>query len=487
MSVEHGVERPLLEDVPSGLAALETARLDFRQYALDVIGHLAALDPAPHGVGDYDALEALASLERLQKLITNLPSLSHSTHHDMLLTIAIADHHIDVYAFRLMLSCLLARSSQMQQSPFLGGGTYTNGTLDKIRPSRSPGRPRENRQSRLYHYQGYILESARFIMTTFKEINEIEAQGQTCNWIRCFDAYTATSVLAIAAIRGETKAQADLQLIGDCQQLFGSLSVLNPQCVFAKVASRRLGDLRSDAVKVFLRSAHKLSAPEIDVEHGLDHTMTSRSLAGCDDAQTVLPLISATRKRRITSIDESPRADMKRQRMEPEGFVDIPYPNELGFGINSQPESSSEYLVQQPLLVNATVPLSHQLQSPHPSPHPELLPQRSLSSVEDGSLEAPSSTHGWDQKTQLWTNMLAYNWWHPPFLHPQIPFDYWNWDGFTLENYSSEPLGMNQTHHPFTAVNMEAPQSDSYANGLPLHVGTAFGPGSENVQPDEID
>ena len=431
--LEHGIDRPMLENVESDLAVLEKSRIDFRQYALDILDSLSRLDTGSEDVGDYESLLTLARLDALQRLIDSLPVYPAFSDEMPAKAVAVADHHIEVYAFRLMLCCLLARSSQKKLW----------NSSDKVaqaappppeKPKRGPGR-RLGKQQHVYDFQQNILDSARNIVTKFKDISAMEAQEQTCNWLRCFDAYTAVSILAIAALRRETKEQNDFRLIGDGQQLFASLARRNHHCRFADVASRRISDLWSDTQKLPLPPVRKAPNISSKTDQVARPTATPYQLPDTEATLDEVSLPSSRKKRKNRATEDLRSSEAKRLRVETDRTLDTAQAAQAASRTRVQRQTSSGQEMGHHYLVLNTPFTFPPSESPNQlSPYSESLPQSSFTSYEDESANVAYYAQHWDHTGTY----FPYNpgWWHPPLIEPQIPFyhpEYWDWNGFTQQ------------------------------------------------------
>ena len=483
--LEHGIDRPLLDNVGGDLAVLEKSRIDFRQYALDILDSLSKLDTGLDDVGDYESLLTLARLDALQRIIDSLPAFLDDR---LAVAVAVADHHIEVYAFRLMLCCLLARSSQRKPWSSSDRPSQT-AAAPKDKRKRGPGRPPGKRRQ-VYDFQQDILDSARNIVHKFRKISAMEAQEQTCNWLRCFDAYTAVSILALAALRHETKEQNDFRLIGDGQQLFASLARRNRHCRFADVASRRISDLWSDTQKLPLPSVRKMSPTTSKMDPGAKSKAKRRQASPVEDTPDEISVPLNRKKRKGIPTEDPPNAEAKRLRVEPDQMHDTAQDVRSASRTHLQMQSSAAQEMGHHSMVPNTPFIFPPTETPTQlSLYSDSLPQSSFTSYEDESAHVAYYAQHWDHTGTYFP--FNPGWWHPPLLEPQIPFyhpEHWDWSAFTQQQaynpaYTGYPPMYTIAPHPSNELASWDHEQHAQTEAGPAYSATAHGTVSRHWNP----
>jgi hypothetical protein len=456
--VQSGIDRPTLEGLEGVCKDLEQSRLDFKQYALEVLEGLCAENDQPREQA-HDTLVAVAKLDRLQRMEKQLPHLNMDEDNDEHLAVALADYKIELLAFKMMLCCSLAMSAQKQESSSSKLVLPKDG-LPGLRKANTTklGRPRGGQRDEAYTYQTAILDSARSILATFEKTANINTLDRHCNWNRCFDTYCAVAILAIAVLRRETRLSSDLQLITAVYRLLQNLADRNPYFHLANVAVTRIGQLHAEIEKIqkslIQKPQLKAKMPTTSSSTGGPSGRTNpwKSSAGLNALAS-----SPSKKRKTRDFDLPTDPDRKMVRREPSSPYREHVMTEGGFdssvyGSMSQRQTSS---------TRASAPggnIDHDLQA-KPLMGTDIssdAPTGTAASFEGGTNAAQYSSY-FAYTGRLPTNTdSSYLWsWHqPPLLHPQIPlvdYDSWNVPSSTV---GSNPA-MHQTAHGFED-NLEA-------------------------------
>jgi hypothetical protein len=187
------LERPALDGLEEPYRELEQSKLDFHQYALEVLN--AALEgPTPQTL----------QLDRFRQIESQVPKIDSN---DKKLLAAALDHRIELLAFKMLFS--LSLTDHLQDS-------------------------------------GNILDSARSILACYQSVSQFD---QSPNWIRLFNAYCSAAILAIAVLREETTQASDIELINTTYGVFYSMADQKLHQSLSATAAIRIGQLFAEMRK----------------------------------------------------------------------------------------------------------------------------------------------------------------------------------------------------------------------------------------------
>ena len=432
-----GIERPSLEELDDSAKCLENSKLDFRQAALDLLGKIP--DDLQEQVADkdYGSLVELINLRRLHEMQLRVPQLSLTTGDSVTHAVAIADHRIEFFAFKMLLGCVLANGSLRQdQSLREGKDAETNTKVSPTRAKQGKGHQKQN-----YEYQKDILGSATEILKTYEFVSQMEATEKGRNWTRCFAAYSAVVILAIAILRKEASLEPHHHTINNVQAIFSGLSTRNPSCLFAKLASSRITALSSEIKKLKSQSSPQASrGRRIKTEKS---PTIARTSSGTLDA-ILSPVAKGSRKKRKSSMSDSAAApESKRKKLE------------LGISSDGQQLSSDAQPSEEPARTSARSQTMRQINSAasqpentmYMGPYPHANFSSTTSTLRDNSYVLPD-TVPYDVSEQ---NPYPYQWLRPPLSlpvsHPEVGFQYWPYHTEHLVP-STENAGFGYQHYP---------------------------------------
>ena len=117
VQVKLGIDRPSLDELEGVYRDLEQSKLDFTQYALEVLDELSNYE-ARAETRTYETLVGLTKLDRLRGIEKRMPKIPIDMEHDEQLKVAVGDHKVELLAFKMMLCCNLANAAQSQQPSF---------------------------------------------------------------------------------------------------------------------------------------------------------------------------------------------------------------------------------------------------------------------------------------------------------------------------------------------------------------------------------
>ena len=433
--VKLGINRPTFSGVEGVYKDLEQSRLDFTQYALEVLDELGAYET---DIGDrtYESLVELTKLDRLQRMETRLPQIPKDFEYDEQLLIAVGDHKVELLAFKMMLCCTLAKAAQKQR------GSFTVFQKDDqkgdIKPSAAKaGRPRGIHREEAYPHQSAIYDSARSIVESFAKVASIDIYDQYANWNRFFDAYCAASILAIAALRDETRLQSDISMIMTMSSLLQTISNRNQHCHIATVAARRIAQLLDDiqkdstAAKVQASRADQ-AVPSSSVKAKLKRTHSGEKTPITESAEA-----TPKRKRKTDDFETSSSQGVKRTKPDP-ASTHQERPHEEG-------GNDTVMYAPGPQYYGAGEAFQGQMLSGYPE-YGDIATSTSTS-FDTGTSQAHYSPY-MPYDGQLYVNQtgVSRSWFHPPLAHPPVPYQ--EIDAWVLPTY---PTNEEWQHHMTSA------------------------------------
>jgi len=260
------IPRPRFDGLRHDYRQLRENQLDFTQYLIDVLGSVMTAEPGENGTTTEKNASLQRELARLERLQTRVQQLSQQRKKEVDLSIAIADHQLAVHLFSLVLYCRIARSATRETATTSSHSHSTGSTSSNERrsqPPLTPARPhglRSLRKHTSYSKQKEILQSARDILDALKYIQSLEAAQNGYHWIRCFAAFCAASILAIARLRQEVDLEADDSRIRQVLRLFQDLSARFPDSSLAQLATTRLNELIGALNDLYAHTATEMYA-----------------------------------------------------------------------------------------------------------------------------------------------------------------------------------------------------------------------------------
>ena len=413
--IEADYERPWLEDLTTYHKELESAKVDFRLYTLDVLHKLSQLDSETE-VGGHQVLLQYTDISRLERLQRRLPQLSRTAGRPNSFKVAVADLQVEFYAFKLFLYCVLARSEQyLRQNVTREEQSKKDNAGWKRSADSQPSSSQALQSSEVYIHQNMILDSTRHIINTYVFIDSMEAQDRTINWSRCFNLYCAVCVLAIACLRSETQLESDIQLVTHGRNTFQQLNIEYPECKFAGTAIHRISDLLSEVSSLWETekegSIDVSKAKEVQIETELSHSYARRKKPGAKSSS------SSPRKKRQSRVFEEnsgPAAKRQRTKLGPamqSGSVSSELQNVLQLQNHDAQQSLS-----RPSTVDAYNPPSAGAKSHNPHSSQRATGQGSFTGNNSCSQKWLSELGGYDTSMSY-----GLTWFHPPMIEPMPP------------------------------------------------------------------
>ena len=308
--VKLSTDRPILSGLNGVYKDLEQSKLEFTQYALEVLDEICTYGDQ-NGDHTYESLVDLIKLDCLEKIEKRLPQIPKALEYDAQFTVAVCDYKIELLSLKTMLCCALANAAQKQQ------GSYSVFQKDSRREQNKPGaakvgRPRANHRDEAYSHQTAILDSTRVILESFNKVAALDVDDQYPNWNRFFDAYSAGAILAIAYLREETRSMSDVSMITSLCSHLQSITNRDPHCHIVEVAARRIGHLLDDIEKDIASSeAEQQLKAESAKSSGSKLKRTQSESEPCTvKAQGELP----TKKRKNDDNEASTASGIKRRK-----------------------------------------------------------------------------------------------------------------------------------------------------------------------------
>ncbi len=441
VQVKLGIDQPNLNGVEGIYRDLEQSKLEFTQYALEVLDGLCTYkDEAVDRT--YESLVELAQLDRLQRMEKRLPQIPKDAEYDECLMVAIGDYKVELLSFKMMLSCTLAKVAQKQR------GSFSVFRKDSHREQKKPGaakpgRPRAGHRDEAYPHQTAILESARAILESFSKVAAADTYDQYANWKRFFDAFCAAAILAIAHLRQETKLMSDVYTIKNMTSHLQAISNRNPGCHTATVAAGRIGHLLDDVEKDVAASVGKHHSKLGQSAPSLSKIKTFRS--GENSSLAKLQTAASTKKRKTGDLEASPGSDAKRRKRDPESHSQ----EDL---FEARPETAmiygqqSQYMGMEGAFQGRTATGSGVFGNNSGSA------ATSFDTSTDVTHYPPHATYG-AQTTMNNATGTSWDWLHPPLAHPQPPFR--DFDEWTSPAYMAND-GWQYTRESHYQINLGA-------------------------------
>lgn len=439
--VKLGIDRPTLDGIDGVYKYLEQSRLDFKRYALEVLGDICVYDDQ-NGNQTYETLLEVTKLEQLRDLEKRLPQIPQEDDFDEQLVVAVCDHKIELLAMKMMLCCSLAKAAQTQQDDSSKSVLQKDLQGKSKTTPKKPARARPPNRENGYADQMAILESARSILEAFKMVANLENYERFANWNRLLDVYCAAAILAIGALRKIKPCSTDRELISQASDMLNAISTRNPESHLATIASKRIGELCT-----LISSSHE---QEAKARRQADYISKPKRVRTKETStnERVANDISA-KKRKSGEVEPARDREVKRRRGSPAS----PYPEYQTID-NTYSNPLHDVSTQQDISTS---------QAPHSAPHVEEYfpgPLGMGNEVLPNAFESASTSFGngmnmtqyspyWGLNDPNYTNTgVPYGWYHPPLAHPQVPmrdFDEW---ALPLSAVDTEPH-MHQTISPF--------------------------------------
>lgn len=228
----------MLNDLPDESRGLEDSRLDLKQCLLDVLDHVALQERGILSSSAEDANPFSTTLYRLERIKKVAAQLSCVDMSDSALPIAIADHQLETNLCLMVLYCYLSSRPLPINSPKEQSDNSADDEDVNWSPSKSGRRKQRNQK---YHKE--ILQSARQVLESFNSIHETNRMELSNSWTRCFAAYIAASILAIARLRQDVELQQDFTILQQTLITFEELLDTHPDAHLYQLARHRLKNL----------------------------------------------------------------------------------------------------------------------------------------------------------------------------------------------------------------------------------------------------
>lgn len=461
-----GIDRPMLSGIEGVYKELEQSRLDFKQYALEVVSEICIADE----LGDHSINQQIGEiikLDRLQGIEKRLPQIPDDHEFDAQLTIAVADHKLELLAFKMMVSCSLAKANQKQQKAYSKLVLQKDGPLDQVKPgAKKVGRPR-----RLQRHESYdlILLSARSILEIFDIVMKVDSHRRQPTWNRFFDAYCAAAILGIASLQQGHYLSSDVALVYRASNTFASFAREHSDCHVAGVAAFRIGDL--------MEQLHKFNHAQSTKTQSTKDSSAYRNVQkrGKTKNENTTP-----KKRKSGDLDDTLEASNKRPRRDTES----PTPK--------QPET--EELYNSAVLIygqdqTSTTGFSRSgyamdpvLEEPQPvGGYTPADPHMSAPLSFNGSMSATDPSTYLPYNDQVYANLgIQRGWFHPPMAQPDVPLLNWEQWGLPPSTMTYDSRGghralgdlrSNQTPNQMTTQDLPAlrPGGFQYSEYVPQH------------------
>lgn len=452
--VKRGIDRPILSGLNGVYKDLEQSKLDFTQYALEVLDEICTYGDQD-GDHTYESLVDLTKLDRLQGMEKRLPQIPKELEYDAQFTVAVCDYKIELLSLKMMLCCTLANAAQKQL------GSYSvfqkDSQREQKKTSAKVGRPRANHRDEAYPHQTAILDSTRAILESFDKVAVVDVDDQYPNWNRFFDAYSAGAILAIAYLRKEMRSMSDVSMIMTLCSHLQAITNRNPHCHVADVAARRIGQLLDDIEKDIASSRAeqqlkaepaKPSSSKLKRTHSesepftvkaQDELSTKKRKTGDTEAPTVSAI--KRRKRGVTSpIPQDSRGEVLETTMmyPPSSQYRVLEGNLQGHGFTSHVANADD-------------------------------PDNAATSFDASTGVAQYQPYGMydDQIAFYNATGTSWDWSHPPLAHLQPPlrdFDEWTVPAYASNDNWQYPLPAQ--HQPNIIAEQDAQVGGSYVPGV---------------------
>ncbi|KAK6386961.1 hypothetical protein LTS17_000226 [Exophiala oligosperma] len=226
--------RPLLKNMKAEERELRQNTEDFSSFMLEFLNESRSEKPE-----DGQAQRFEDALQRLQKHKSRLPQLRQENLTDPTLWTAIADHQFEVQLFEVALHCNMARLNL--QDPAHNTNEMENGTT-------KTGRSRLSRKVVKHNFRN-LLQTVRDAIDVFQYIHDLDHVKAASSWLRCFGLYSASVILAISRLRGDTDVKEDVLRVERALKVFQD-SAIPAASSIASVGISALGDLLDEIKKM---------------------------------------------------------------------------------------------------------------------------------------------------------------------------------------------------------------------------------------------
>ena len=213
------IPQPSFDGLKGDPKALQKSRLEFIRHKMQIIA-LMYDDKDKPGV-DVDAKRSkqdtlMRMLESFQEFHTQAPAPSQDHSKDVLHSIAVAEHQLDMHLFSMVLNHHVARTTAMEQD-------RPSAREKQISAQGKHSKSRNVRkQSPSKHYKE-MHQSARQIMELFNHIHNSDTSKSTLSWTQCFVTYYAAWILGIARLRQDSELNTDSSRIKQTLMVFQEL------------------------------------------------------------------------------------------------------------------------------------------------------------------------------------------------------------------------------------------------------------------------
>lgn len=228
--------RPSFSGLRADEKRLQQSKFELIQFKMELLTSFNTDKSQATSVSEERQPKQEVVLKRFEKLQEKAPGPSQDGSKDIVHSIAVAEHQLDIHLFSIVLHHHLARVNSLDQAQ--------PPSRDKTSTGQSkPGKSRNLRKQSSGKTQKDMFQSARRVMELFDFIYMSDTSRSALSWTQCFGAYSAAVILGVARLRQEVDLPTDSSRIQHTLKVFQDLTTAMPALSIVQLATGPLENL----------------------------------------------------------------------------------------------------------------------------------------------------------------------------------------------------------------------------------------------------
>jgi hypothetical protein len=469
--------RPSFSGLRADEKRLQQSTFELIQFKMEVLTSISTDKAQATSVTEARPPKQEAVLKKFERLQEKAPVPSQDGSKDIIHSIAVAEHQLDIHLFSIVFHHHLARGTSLDQAQPPGHDKKSAGQSKQ-------GKSRNLRKQSSGKTQRDMFQSARRVMELFDFIYTSDTSRSALSWTQCFGAYSAAVILGVARLRQEVDLPTDSSRIQQTLKVFQDLTTVMPALNIAQLATGPLETLAIALEGLEDDRENPTTSESVQIKR-------SPKISGKTD-----PSSSGTqnkRKREAEPIDTTLRGQGEPhnqsvydddQHQEKRARFSAEAPSFDGHGQNVPDWApSQEHQYAQPGSSFRDIPMesfhdqpaSASFQQPFP-------PSASTSFTGNEPMEFSNLEYGSAQDSSHHYNSIE-PWYHPPMsIHPPMYDRQWQAQGTSFTMLGGDgiqhsfygdpsPMTMNNPHHLDQQMhNQQSMMLNNMGHGNPPHV-----------------
>ncbi|KEF56601.1 uncharacterized protein A1O9_06790 [Exophiala aquamarina CBS 119918] len=229
--------RPSFSGLKPDEKRLQQSKFDFIQFKMEVLTSINTDHTQATAVPEDRQPKQEVVLKKFERLQEKAPGPSQDGSKDIVHSLAVAEHQLDIHLFSIVFHHHLTRVTSLDQAQQPSGRDKPSAGHPKVVKSRNLRKQSSGKS------QKDMFQSARRVMEIFDYIFISDTSRSALSWTQCFGAYLAAVILGIARLRQDVDLSTDSSRIQQTLKVFQELTSAVPALNIAQLVAGSLENL----------------------------------------------------------------------------------------------------------------------------------------------------------------------------------------------------------------------------------------------------